>query len=246
MTKNSIIKTNDINKFINNPNKSFKIINLNINDKIKDILSNININQNNVFNYFGKKRLDLQSNEYKSLIQLFNTDDNNIESIILLCKFIRKLLLEVCKEYNKNYCWITIRISTPSNYFDIHRWHYDGNYYKSDNIQTKFIITLKGDSTLIINPNNKIKKDFFNIKVDQNKLNDKELMKTQLLKNKVVSNEKIININTLINGIISISANPKLATIHSEPPIKNNRIFLSILPMTKNEMNDLKLRWNIK
>jgi hypothetical protein len=239
MINNNIIKINDINNFLNNPNKSFKIIKLNISNKIKEILLNLNINQDNTFNYFGNKKLDINSSY--SLINLFKTN-NDIKSINLLCKFIKKLLLEVCNEYNKNYCWLTIRVSTPNNIYDIPRWHYDGNYYKSNNIQTKFILTLKGNSTLIINPNQKIKKKFFDI---DNKINIDE-SEIKLLRNKIVNNEKIININTLTNGIIIISTNPKLVTIHSEPPIRENRIFLSILPMTKNELNELKIRWNIK
>ena len=243
MINNNIIKINDINNFINNPNKSFKIIKLNISNKIKEILLNLNINQYNDFNYYGKKKLDINSNEYNSLINLFNTD-NNIKSINSLCKFIKKLLLQVCNEYNKKYCWLTIRIMTPNNLYNIPRWHFDGNYYKSNNIQTKFILTLKGNSTLIINPNQKIKKKFFNnfFNID---IKDNSELELRLLRNKIVNNEKIININTLINGTIIISTNPKLATIHSEPPIMENRIFLSILPMTKNELNDFKTRRNI-
>ena len=234
---NNIINTNNISNFIYNPNKSFKIIKLNISNNLKNILLNLNINDN-IYNYYGKKNLDIKSNDYISLFNSFKIN-NDIKSIHLLCKFIKKLLLEVCNEYNKKYCWLTIRVSTPNKFYDIPRWHIDGNYYKSDNIQSKFILTLKGNSTLIINPNQKIRKDFLNI-------HNKHELEMRLLSNKIVSNEKIININTLINGVIIISTNHKLATIHSEPPIQENRIFLSILPLTKNELNELKLRWNIK
>ena len=64
------------------------------------------------------------------------------------------------------------------------------------------------------------------------------------VKNKILKNEKKINIK-LLDGLIIISTNYELATIHLEPPITKDRIFLSILPMTKDVMNDFKKRWNI-
>ena len=42
-----------------------------------------------------------------------------------------------------------------------------------------------------------------------------------------------------------MSNNSDLATIHSEPPIHEDRIFISILPMTIDEIDQLKLRWEI-
>ena len=145
-------------------------------------------------------------------------------------------------------CWLTIRISKNKENFkenklfdyDIHRWHIDGRYYNNESIQYKFILSLKGPSTLIINPNNKIRKKFLQI-LDK----DNDRINIRLERNKIVKNESIIKVKTLINGVITMSNNSNLATIHSEPPIHEDRIFISILPMTIDEIDQLKLRWEI-
>ncbi len=123
--------------------------------------------------------------------------------------------------------------------YDIPRWHIDGRYYNSESIQYKFILTLKGPSILIINPNNKIRKTFL-------QFFDNDIVNTRLGRNKIVKNESIIKVKTLINGLITMSNNSNLATIHSEPHIHKDIIFISILPMTIDEIDQLKLRWNIK
>ena len=243
-----MIKPNDISNYINNPTTSFKIINLNINQKIKDILKNFNICRDSVFNHFDASKL-LDIHKLKDFF--ITVGDNDIKAITALSKFIKKILLEVCTEYNKKYCWMTIRVSLPNTQFDIPRWHVDGPYYKSDYIQTKFLLTLKGASTLVIEPKIKKRKEFVNIYEDNDKLKDIklkdiEMLETQEKRNKLVSTEKIIDILPLLNGIISCSDTPKMntvGTIHSEPPISDNRIFLSILPMTKDEQLELKTRW---
>jgi hypothetical protein len=123
------------------------------------------------FNHCDENKL-LNLDKLKLFIQ--NIGNNSSKSINLLIKFINNLINNVCKEYNKKYCWLTIRISKGNNLFDIPRWHYDGSYYKNiDNIpQAKFILTLKGPSTLVINPTEKIIKKFMNIRkkdFEQNK-----------------------------------------------------------------------------
>ena len=231
---------NDFTNFIKNPNKSYKIIKLNIDDKIMTILNEININIDNVFNYFGESKI-LDSNKLKDF--LINIGNNNIKDINQLTQFIKKLVLKICNKFNNKFCWLTIRISKNKDDklldYDIPRWHIDGRYYNSESIQYKFILTLKGPSTLIINPNNKIRKTFL-------QFFDNDIINTRLGRNKIVKNESIIKVKTLINGLITMSNNSNLATIHSEPPIHEDRIFISILPMTLDEINQLKLRWNIK
>ena len=241
-----IMIKNNFENFIKNPNKSYKIIKLNIDDNIINILNEINININNIFDYFGESKL-LDSNKLKDF--LINIGNNNIKDINQLTKFIKKLLLKICNKFNKNFCWLTIRISKNKKIFkenklldyDIPRWHIDGKYYNSESIQYKFILTLKGPSTLIINPNNKIRNKFLQI-LDK----DNDIINVRLERNKIVKNESIIKVKTLINGVITMSNNSNLATIHSEPPIHEDRIFISILPMTIDEIDQLKLRWNSK
>jgi hypothetical protein len=51
--------------------------------------------------------------------------------------------------------WLKIRFSKPNNDYIIPIWHTDGifNIDKVGNVETKFIITLKGDCTLLFKCN---------------------------------------------------------------------------------------------
>ena len=237
---------NEFTNFIKNPKKSYKIIKLNIDKNIINILNEININIDNIFDYFGESKI-LDCNKLKDF--LINIGNNNIKDVNQITKFIKKLLFKICNKFNKDFCWLTIRISKNKENskenklrdYDIPRWHIDGRYYNNESIQYKFILTLKGPSTLIINPNNKIRKKFLQI-LDK----DNDRINIRLERNKIVKNESIIKVKTLINGLITMSNNSDLATIHSEPPIHEDRIFISILPMTIDEIDQLKLRWNSK
>ena len=45
-------------------------------------------------------------------------------------------------------------------------------------------------------------------------------------------------------GLIFIVGNKEKALIHSEPSMKEERIFISILPGTEKQIENIKKRWN--
>ena len=233
-----MITKNEINNFLENPNKSYKIIKIDVKNNIKNFLQKINITDFNYYDYHGETNLL----NIKDLIDFLNCiGNNNKKSIESLAKFLKKLLFKISKEYIKQnnkkiYCWFTIRVSKPNEDYDIQRWHTDAKYYISDNFQSKFLLTLKGASTLVKDCNDKKIDKLNKILEDSKKIinpiyEKEEYMRTRLLRNKLVKNDKIKKVKTLVNGIISLSNK----TVHSEPRVKKDRIFLSILTMTKEE-----------
>ena len=186
---------------------------------------------------------------------------NSIGDVNKISNILMKLNENVVKGNNDNYVWIDIRISLPNNNFDIPRWHMDGKFFINSEreTQTKFITTLKGNGTLLVDLNKEKRKEFDNIydtylNKKRNIFNleekDKDEYKKQI--NKILNEERIANYELMKDekyiqmtndqGLIFVVGNDK-STIHSEPPIQSNRMFFSILVGNKEEIEDLKKRW---
>jgi hypothetical protein len=164
------------------------------------------------------------------------------------------------EHYNKYYkkvdsFWLTIRCSIPNNVFDIPRWHRDGSFFtihENEKVH-KFTTVLQGKPTLFITNKRIIEK--YNNTINKLykkmvKLEIKTFEKQIKYENKyilpklahLVGNE--YNKGTVNNGLIFEVGSRKNSIIHSEPPIKSNRIFLSILPGTFAQINEFKQRRN--
>lgn len=231
-----------IQKFLLNPNKSFKIIKLKYLEKEKKCIKELNV-KNSLFNYFGL----LDALNFNNIKDFFSNLDNNVFNCQIITRLIKKLAKQVCSCYKKKALWLKIESSTPNNKFDMVRWHYDGNYYKIDDdmIQTKFITTLKGPGTLLIEPNQQLRQKFEEIFFNMDMTVTDDTIRKQvreLLKN---NTKKQLKNN---EGTIFITANKlynKFA-IHSEPPINEDRIFLSIMVGTEEQIEELKQKFNKK
>ena len=155
---------------------------------------------------------------------------------------IENILDTILTEYNKEYFWISIRGSIPNDMFRIPRWHRDGPYFKI--ITSKFITTLVGPPTLYID-------DIDSINI-YNTIN-----KVEMEERKGKSFEEEIKIDAYYRPIYADKIKKykqlgeeegmilyPLGLIHSEPDITEPRLFLSILPGTFEQIEELKKRWN--
>jgi hypothetical protein len=237
---------NDIQKFIKNPKRTFKIFKLN-NKIIKKHINNININISNNFNFYGNPLILNNQIENNKLISYFKNLDinNNLDDCIIIAKYIIDLTIEICNNV-KNNCWLTIRATVKNNMFDIPRWHYDGNFYKTDNYLTyKFVTVLRGPGTLLGDLRKKdrieMREKYYDIldKYNNNdiKINDNIDLIIRKKIEKLLKNKKIRQIkNNEGCCFITTCKDETLRAFHSEPKMIENRIFLSILPGTKDEI----------
>lgn len=224
-----------MHKFLDNPsNESFKLFDIKYTKKEKKCLDLFNVDDFYNYDHYG-------SSELLGLQDFLGKNTKKcIDTVYIL---IQRITNDVLKAYKKDYCWLTVRISLPNNSYDIPRWHTDGNFYdsiKKNEKQSKFIITLKGPGTLLINPDDDTRDKFSSLNTHKILTKDEIRMKGYDL----LKNENIIKANN--QGIIFFVGNVELAAIHSEPPINEKRIFLSILPGHESEINELKKRWNVQ
>ena len=144
----------------------------------------------------------------------------------------------------------------------------DGSYFQRDGTVVKLVTTLKGPSTLLSNSkqkdirkkiNNmqstvklrKLRSELQEMKNENNGevalIQQKIRLETLELRKKMGDILDKKSINSMKNGEAAIYTvgNDKIGCIHSEPPINVDRLFMSILPCTVSEINELKKRWKI-
>lgn len=151
----------------------------------------------------------------------------------------------VCDGYKKEHYWLSIRVF--KNIESVPRWHTDGMFFiqnKNPELQSKFIITLKGDPTLFCNLTTDKLESLQQIPHPQSHKNYDIYQKQY---NNALKNTKIIthkNTDKYIYGVIFFIEYQLYSAHHSEPTKSNERIFVSISPRTYEQINELKTRWN--
>jgi hypothetical protein len=252
----SIEDMEKIKKYLKNPTKH-KLLKLNYNEKEKESFKEFTIRKADEFEYFGKIS-DLDTKKIKNILD--NQGEN--KNTDTMTKAISKLSKKIVKLYGLNHVWISLRIQMPSELYNIPRWHQDGKYFtnlerkqelmenKLDNktkeeideyiygtrVNTKFVTTLKGPGTLYIpDTTPKQVEKYYSIPFEAGDKYRKKI--ANIFKNNKVKQVKVGQ------GLIFI-AGEKNATMHSEPAFSEPRMFLSILPCNKEELNNLKKRWN--
>lgn len=215
--------------------KSYQIFDIKYSDKEKKYIKKFKIEKGGNFISFN----NLDNLE----IFINNIGDNSDRAKRYLIKIIKKILKKILKAYKTEYYWIAIRIKLPSPFFDIPRWHCDKYYFSSkDKLQQKFITTLKGPSTLLIDTTDDEKKYFFELKKDDLDVfelkSDEFDEKERKYIDENIKGKKIQLTNS--QGLIFAAGDKDKCLIHSEPKQDDNRIFISILPGTKDEIEELK------
>lgn len=197
-------------------------------EKIK-VKKDINLTLNGLYSWDSKIS--------KFLKEAIHEDIDKIKTII------KSLVREMMMITKKDSALIHIRASKKTSYFDVPRWHQDGNYFGNNEALIKMVTTLKGDSTLVrkytkdtirhINEyNDKLSKLY---KDQSNGLDKKELRLRKEL------SDKLGPTGEESKSSIVYYVNHQYGAIHSEPKIKQDRLFLAMLPASK---KDLKIRRN--
>jgi hypothetical protein len=217
-----------ISEYLSKPDKAYKRFEVDISDKLKNAVDKFDIQEPNTFDHYGySDKIDLEKLD-KFLLDL---GQNDKESLIIIQKFIVKLLKKVCDGYDKDSAWLKIGVSLPHHSFDIPRWHTDGRFFEKveGEFQSKFVMVIKGPGTLFCDPNKEIRKKFFDAFIGRADMN-KRLELQEILKS-----EKVIQMPNN-QGAIFLVGDQNYSAIHSEPPMTEPRIFISILPGTNKQI----------
>jgi hypothetical protein len=141
-----MINIKQIKKYLKNISTNYLIFNIKYTQKELECINNVKVLNHGNFNHFGK--IDIINNND---LNNFFSQVSNSSNINILNNIINKLLYNVTKAYDTEYCWMTIRCTLPNSFFDVPRWHKDGPFFVgSDTIQSKFVTVLKGPGTIFI------------------------------------------------------------------------------------------------
>jgi len=158
-----MIKTSMIKKYLKDPKKNYLTFDIKYTKKELDYLDNLNITKKITFNYTGN--IDNFDNDK---LNNFLNDIGDNENIDILNKIIHKILVKITSAYQTKYCWMTIRVTIPTDEYDepLEKlcfskatlpkksldfldnepiWHKDGNFFQNPIKETfKFLTVLKG------------------------------------------------------------------------------------------------------
>ena len=198
------------------------------------------------FNYYGSSGEELVKSFEVHLEKLGNNSPEIVENIVEL---VARVSDTVTKKLNKQSNWVMVRTFLPNKEFEIPRWHQDGKYFISKDKVYKMAMTIKGAQTRFGKTDDMekfqelLKKGSENITTNLIEKNDSEKFK-----------EEDIQIRKELNSIVHEMESPKEgeaviylvgdenAAIHSEPLIDNPRLFVSVLPGSKEEINEWRER----
>jgi hypothetical protein len=242
-----MIPIKKIQNFIKEKPSTHQIFNIVYNKKEKNAIQNFSIENHSGFTFKGNLQELIKEDTLQNFLESIGS--NNKENITILHKIIYKLIKKVLLGVSLDHFWLIIRISLPHNILKKQRWHYDGLYFPKNpkSVQPKFITVLRGPGTLFIQNQDKALKIFNKIDKERISEMDQEIN----FEKKIKIDEKYIPVfekdleqfekSQLKNnqGLLFMKNNNK-RLIHSEPSIDKSRIFISIVPGTKENIEEIK------
>ncbi|KAF2183280.1 hypothetical protein K469DRAFT_710811 [Zopfia rhizophila CBS 207.26] len=156
-------------------------------------------------------------------------------------------------ESEKVACWLTIRLTNPTNYFQVPRWHQDGRMYhydegKEEVVRSKYATTLLGPPTLMLPAQQDVfqttrsGKDKFHPKPADGKKFDKKQWQKQEESMRTWLAEEYEESKRLefANGeVVRFSWGREDSPVHSEPDITSDRVFMTVLYGSKTEIKEM-------
>lgn len=251
-----MFKTKNIIEFLKqNTSKEKILFDIKYNQKENTAINNLKLDNEGYLTYCGNLNTLINEKKLDFLYNIGANDDNLIKTIQ---QIIYKLIIRLTKCYNYDHFLLQIRIVISPYNFLIPRWHHDGTYfrYNPDLLTAKFITVLRGDGTLFFKNNKKAYNIYSeNYQKNENKIRKKMLTNPTLSQFEIQDEIEKKNHPTLIKKL-SICKQSQLKTqqglifirdtfMHSEPHITEPRFFIAILPSSKENIDELKIRWKL-
>lgn len=208
-------------------NKNFAFVNLLSDDDVQ-LLNQFKIESSNTYDRFGN--LQLLQEELPDFLRSIGKNDEQL--IQKITKIIFEVASYVSQASHKESAWVSVRAFTPNHDFDIPRWHWDGYYYAPySGFVFKFATVLKGNPTLFCQLPKDLR-EIFELHSEERKF------LSQLLEGENIETAKPGQ------GSFFIVGDNDKAAVHSEPKMDCERLFFSVLPGNKDEIDELNTRWN--
>jgi hypothetical protein len=207
----------------------FVVFDVGITPEDLEHFSSVDIQREWVYHQFG----ELEMLEQSIVNFIGEIGSNGNELTVQIASRLKEIAQKVIEGSGKETGWACLRSFTPTNRFDIPRWHVDGHYYnpnRPEDILFKFVVTLVGPTTL-----------FYQMPLELRKTTEKAVHNRLYMKN-FCKQENIISPNLGEGAIFRAGQYTGLAALHSEPPIHENRLFFSVVPCTETQLSALKTR----
>lgn len=213
--------------------KSFSHFSLGLEAGEQEKLAALKVSQEATYDNFGAGDV-LQDETAKFIESLGNTK----EEAQLAARVVSRMLEQTLKDFGAESAWVAVRATLPNDDFDIPRWHQDGIFFESENgEQKKVAAVLKGASTLFNGTGGKLRDAFR--KAARSRKNDSAETRIEL---SLLLDQSLTEQAKAGEGSVFVTGSDR-AGVHSEPAMKEARIFFSILPGSKEQIEELRERW---
>lgn len=211
--------------------RSFAYYDLHLSEDEKSAVNALKINKTDSYNNYGN--LNVLESEVREFIKaLSKGNETNAKEIAGL---IVRLVNEIIQASGRETAWVAVRAFTPTSEYDVPRWHTDGYYFEPySGDPYKFAVTLKGPSTLFYRLPDNRREEFYVLWRKGTEQND---YNRQAFADMLGQSKEAISIAQLYQGVVFIVGSHN-AAVHSEPPIKEERLFISILPGSKTQIKE--------
>jgi hypothetical protein len=200
-------------------------------------IRDVKVNEVTAFDYFGKIGDNLSDN-----IRDWLPNKIENEKATDVCNSIAKFIEAAMKQPEadgKPYGWFTIRLTKPTDEFDTPRWHRDGNFFGATH---KIAATIQGPGTLLIG-----EQEALEIVTDPKYMNVYPFGPEGLeMRTEIASRMSKFDPVQLQPGemVVFRVGNRNNSAVHSEPPMHTDRIFVSVLPGTEEQIRQLAANRN--
>jgi hypothetical protein len=218
------------------------------------ILQNLTINKTSDINNFAHLAT-FEDEVFEFLKSLGNTDEN----AQIACKIMHKIVSNSLVALHAQAAWVTIRSFKPNEIYNLPRWHTDGYYFQPfSGVCYKIVCALQGANTLFVHVPDAMRVEFFAIqsralsgikKTVHKNLSKKDsdyIRRSTRMQRVDLLKDFSVQAATAGQGTVFIIGDREKSAIHSEPPMHEDRLFMSIVPGTYEQIESLYPRWSIK
>lgn len=213
--------------------KSFATFDLGLDEQDRQDLDGLRIGQKDEYNNFGDIG-SLRGDAITFLVSLGNTADVAGR----VAQKIESLSREVLNGFGAEAGWVCIRAAKPTDDYRVPRWHADGHYFDQHvENHRKAAITLKGDQTLL-NDLPPEMRPAFNAAADGSEGPPERRKKIAALVDGTNTSSPSSG-----QGVVFVVGSEDKAAVHAEPDIQQDRLFISVVPGTAVQIEELRQSW---
>lgn len=235
MTDRAAHNTNTIRNAIST-GSDFAFFNTGLSAAENALLDKLHVTSTSVLDNFG----NLNSIKIE-ITEFLQTLGNDSETSTIAANIIEQLVEQSRDAFNAKTAWVGLRASVPNSQFDIPRWHTDGYFYEPyQGTQHKVAFVSKGNGTLFGKLNDQWRQAFQECMLRHNYVPS---IKMRTESANLIAEHGVVQIAERKQGVVFAVGTPEISAIHSEPPITEARLFLSIVSGSDQQIASLASRW---